>query len=269
MRRLFVLAAAAGIFWLSCRSTGRAEPALRADTQLESPGYKSAVETAIAEFDQGNFAEAREQFQRAHALFPNARTLRGIGMSDFELRKYVDALDNLERALASDVKRLEGKLRDDTIQLRQRAQAYVGTVKLHRQLGADDSVTVDDFNTQIGPDGVLHLVVGDHVIELRREGRLVERQAFALRGEQTLDLFLAPRESAPDASEERTSTSPAKSEREPVYKKWWLWTTVGVVVAAGAVSAAVLLSRDKSSSDEPFSTAHTPVNGTFQPLWRY
>jgi len=43
-----------------------------------------------------------------------------------------------------------------------------------------------------------------------------------------------------------TATSHVVKE-QPVYKKWWLWTIVGVVVAGGAVTTAVLLTRPQNS----------------------
>jgi tetratricopeptide (TPR) repeat protein len=42
---------------------------------------------------------------------------------------------------------------------------------------------------------------------------------------------------------------PAASRDEPLYRKWWLWTAVGVVVVAG-VATAVALSRS-DSVEEP------------------
>lgn len=46
---------------------------------------------------------------------------------------------------------------------------------------------------------------------------------------------------------ENLAPAPAKT---PVYKKWWLWTIVGVVVAGGATAAGLLLSNkgDKTST---------------------
>jgi len=55
-------------------------------------------------------------------------------------------------------------------------------------------------------------------------------------------------DSAPGAT--LTQTAPAPSEDTPIYKKWWLWTIVGV--AAGGAVAAVLLS---SGSSKAWSTA--------------
>src|SRR5690349_15250674 len=81
----------------------------RAQAQPESAPaypaeYERAIDSGIAEFQQGNYVEAREQFARAHALVPNARTLRSLGMVEFELRNYVDAVTYLEGALGSSVK---------------------------------------------------------------------------------------------------------------------------------------------------------------------
>lgn len=41
-----------------------------------------------------------------------------------------------------------------------------------------------------------------------------------------------------------TTSTPSKIDRKPVYKKWWVWTIVGGVVAAGAAAGlAVALTR--------------------------
>lgn len=46
-------------------------------------------------------------------------------------------------------------------------------------------------------------------------------------------------------SQPATSPAPPMEEETPVYKKWWLWTAVGVV-AAGAITGIVLASRPKN-----------------------
>ena len=47
-------------------------------------------------------------------------------------------------------------------------------------------------------------------------------------------------------------TSPSGAERgdEPVYKRWWFWTAIGVVAAAG-VASAVLISRGGGDCQAP------------------
>ena len=46
-------------------------------------------------------------------------------------------------------------------------------------------------------------------------------------------------------SQPATAPPPAVDEETPVYKKWWLWTAVGVV-AAGAITGIVIASRPKN-----------------------
>src|SRR5688572_29305605 len=69
-------------------------------------GYRAVIDEAIAESGASRWEEARALFRRAHGMYPNARTLRGIGMSSFELRDYVGAYRALGEALASTVQPL-------------------------------------------------------------------------------------------------------------------------------------------------------------------
>lgn len=226
-------------------------------SRREPPGYKSAVNAGIDEFDRGNFNEAREHFTRAHALFPNARTLRGLGMSEFELRSYVEAVEKLEAALASNDKRLEGKLRDDTTALLARARAYVGEVQF--RLSPDSTeVRVDGFQVTLGLERKVRLAVGDHVLEFSAQGHTSDRRAITVLGEQTLNLDIAltiPEPPKPDLQVQAAPVAPLRHDAPvekptPVYKRWWLWTTVGVVVAGG-VAAGVLLSMRGTETRDP------------------
>jgi hypothetical protein len=45
----------------------------------------------VAEFEAGHLEDSRALFTRAHSTQPNARTLRGLGIAEFELRKYVES----------------------------------------------------------------------------------------------------------------------------------------------------------------------------------
>src|SRR5262245_12806154 len=69
---------------------------VRAQTGPDS--YEQLITRALTEFDARNFAEARALFLQAHALRPTARTLRGIGVTEFELRNYVDSVVQTLRA---------------------------------------------------------------------------------------------------------------------------------------------------------------------------
>lgn len=45
--------------------------------------------------------------------------------------------------------------------------------------------------------------------------------------------------------------APAPTSEQPIYKKWWLWTAVGVVVLGGVITAIAL----SSGSSSPWNTA--------------
>jgi hypothetical protein len=245
--------------------------------EREPAGYKAAISAGVAEYEQKNFAESREQFRRAHALFPNARTLRGLGITEFELRNYGDSVSFLEQALASDAKRLEGPLREETEAVLARAKGYVGEVHLDLEPSAA-TVIVDGITVEIDPHKSLVLDVGDHVLEFRSEGRLAERRAIKVKGGQVESLHVVLPELVTEsvAAPVAAPLAPAPSvrdsqhsERVPVYKRWWLWTTLGVVVAGAAVATALLLTAETTTKHAPVTTASTPDGVTLRPLWSY
>lgn len=49
------------------------------------------------------------------------------------------------------------------------------------------------------------------------------------------------------AATTNTEAAAPQKRETPIYKKWWLWTIVGVVVAGGVVTTAVLVTRSNSS----------------------
>jgi hypothetical protein len=77
--------------------------------RVDPAGYAALIDEALAEHQALNFEEARTLFAKAHAIFPNARTLRGMGMMEFELRDYAAGAEQLEQALASQVRPLAGE----------------------------------------------------------------------------------------------------------------------------------------------------------------
>ena len=75
------------------------------------PEYRALVTHALEEFDAQNYAEARSLFLRAHTIYPSARTLRALGMVEFELKNYVDSITRLEEALSERTRALTGQTR--------------------------------------------------------------------------------------------------------------------------------------------------------------
>jgi tetratricopeptide (TPR) repeat protein len=53
----------------------------------------------------------------------------------------------------------------------------------------------------------------------------------------TLEVQATPQPELPSPALELSTSPPTHAERTPVYKRWWLWTTVAVVAAGGAAVA--------------------------------
>jgi hypothetical protein len=226
----------------NARASGDAEPA----------GYRTAIDAAVAEFDASNFQEARALFSQAHELFPNARTLRGLGMVEFELRNYGMSIAHLREALDARQRPLEGELRLQTEHLLSRAQSFVATVHLDvRPENEGASVLVDGVPVTLGPGGVLVLEVGDRVVEVRNDGFMPEKRRLSLRGGEQQRLVIALKKPI-DLSE---TAHPSK----PIYKKPWLWTGLGVALAAVALGTTIALRRDGGSTTAAASGGNTDV----------
>ena len=234
-------------------------PALARDR--DPPAYTEAVDLGVSEFDAENYTEARAHFARAHALYPNARTLRALGMVAFELKRYAECARYLEEALASSERRLEGDKRAHTEKLMERANGYLARYNL--DIPPSATVVVDGNPTTLAAGDELVLEAGDHVLEFRAPGHITSRRPLTVQGAErdTLHVALARVEPA-DKQIARGPASGAPSEDKrpggrPVYKNPWLWTALGVVVAGAAATTAVLLTRDG-----PTTRTEAPYTGT-------
>jgi tetratricopeptide (TPR) repeat protein len=235
-------------------------------------GYTEAIREALSEFELGNFTESREQFRKAHAIDPNGRTFRGLGVVEFELRHYVESVKLLEQALAATHKPLAGKLRAETEAALERARAYVGEVQVETDPDTATVLVDGELIDRSAPDA-LRLDVGDHVFEFHAEGRLATKQTVSVKGGATETLrvtlpLLHDEVAAPATTQQvdLTTPPPVQAESAPLYTKWWLWTAVGVVVAAGVTTGVILLTQDDDKRTVPFTTKNTPPGSTFQTL---
>lgn len=197
--------------------------------------YSQAAKLGYEEYQLHNYAEARARFLDAHHIYPNARSLRALGAVEYDLQNYPASIEYLQSALASDVRPLEAALRAETEQLLERARGYVAVYTFVVE-PAGAQLELDGERVELRPDHTLLIKVGDHQLGAQAPGFVAARRTLRVqsRADDTVRLKLAPA-----LAEEREKS-------EPVYKKWWLWTIVGVVAAGAATGLAVGLSgREK------------------------
>jgi len=208
-----------------------AQPAPVPVAEQLPPGYADKADLAMEELQHGNFEEARSRFLEAHAIYPNARSLRALGKVEYELKRYLAAIQYLEQALASDVRPLTAQLRQDTEEVLRKARGYVANYRIEAR-PSEASIWIDGVQVQPDPQGLLPLEVGKHKIEARAKGYIASQRSVTVAGgqDETLKLVLLPQK------------QPAQDGA--IYGKWWLWAGVGAVVAGGVVAGLALSQRD-------------------------
>lgn len=145
---------------------------------------RAALVRAVGEYNAGRYQEAYALFLRAHELEPTARTLRGLGMVLFELRRYADSARRLSAALHHRVRPLTDRQREQTEALLERARAFLVRVVVHVS-PRDALLTLDGVPVEL-IDGELDLDAGDYTLVAQCEGcRPRTAHIHALAGERT------------------------------------------------------------------------------------
>lgn len=214
----------------------------------EPPGYREAIDSAIGEYEAGHFSEARTLFEAAHNVYPNARSLRGMGMAEFELRNYPASIYFLEQALAAPVKPLSNTLRSETEQLLARARSFVGKILVELQ-PADATLTLNGTTMPLGPDRAFTLIAGEYQLKVSAPGYADEQRALHVAATQvsTVRVELAKHlEGLPPAP-----PLAAGAPRESVVENPWLWAIAGVAVAVAAVGIGFAISTNDVGTAKP------------------
>jgi hypothetical protein len=233
---------AVGLTWslgFAAGSTALAEPASTAS-------YEDTIRHAVEEYSLGHWTEARFFFARAHALSPNARTLRGLGLACYESRNYVEAIGYFKQALQSGEQPLTDKMRTDIAQLMQQAQQFVTRVIVTLD-PASAELEVDHVARELAADGVVLLDPGEHQLSASAEGYRPDQHTFhAEGGELRLDLRLKPAAAGEPAlvkgsaqpSAPAAATSSASSDLAP----YIVMGAGGAALVAGAVLVGIAAS---------------------------
>jgi tetratricopeptide (TPR) repeat protein len=174
--------------------------------------------TAFAAPDNTNTLQAREHYQS--------------GLAHFNLQEYKEAIPEFEAAY---------RLVPDGVFLYNLAQAhrladnperalYFYRAYLRSEPGAANRQEVEG-----------RIATLEKLISEKRKVQTPPDQALAPNEQGTAAVAGAPVEKAASA-------------KTPVYKKWWLWTVVGVVAVGGAVGLGVGLSQRGSSFNPSLGT---------------
>jgi hypothetical protein len=214
----------------------------------EPAGYGELITQALDERNAGHFEEAQVLFLRAHALLPNARTLRALGMVEFELRHYRACVQYLEQSIESQVRPLDAALRTSVLELIARAQVYLGTLALRVEPG-NATLEIDGAEVALDPAHPLLVDFGEHTLELSAPGYVHESRTVNVRAGETKTLHISlvtetsaatPDEADPAAPVGAPPPAPA-SDGGPGAMPWVLVGVGGAMIIGGG--ALLLLAQ--------------------------
>jgi len=218
-----------------------------AEARENSAEYRQLIQQALDEFQRGNWDEAAGLFAQAHRLSPSARTLRGMGLSAFEGRRYVASLQHLRAALISTSNPLTDKQREEVQDTISRAEHYVAKLEL---TVTPDSAEVFVNGEAVPNNGGERLVLLDPgPVEIRASSpghQLALRQLRMVSGaHQHLELRLAPA----GASAAATGAPASGAQKGSFPYSTFGWLSVGLAAASGVGSLVAWRVREDTAKD--------------------
>ena len=194
----------------------RAEPAPASDAA--KPEYTQLVQQALHEYEIGNFNEAKVFFARAHALSPNARTLRGIGMCAYELRNYVESIGYFEQALSSKQRPLTVPMNGEVTRLLSQARSFVTKLTLQLQ-PSQARLRIDARPVTPTADGSVLLDPGVHELTIEAQEYDSDTRTIRTNGAEVLSLDVTlqrTRSESPELHHATAEPEELPSEASPV-----------------------------------------------------
>ena len=239
--------------------------AIASPAWAEETAYDLAIRDAIKEFNAGSWSEARILFRRAHELQPSARTWRGLGVSAYELKLYVDAIAELEAALVDPRRPLTEEQRAEVANTLEKARRFAAVYRLQVPEGVQ-SVVVNGEVRPIPENRELYLNPGSHTVAIRLpgHGEADQKRVDAAPGARdelvfTLSFAHPPDESAgagPTAASGRDGSPDASEERG----RLWTWVAAGAAGAFAVSGIAFGLATNAAFEEvDSFAAACSPA----------
>lgn len=219
-----------------------------AQAEVDLELAKSHFRTGQIYYEAGRFPDAAREFEEAHRLSKKSELLYNMGKAYDGAGDHARALGAYRRFLAV----VPGTRDEPEVRARITAlERLVGRVTVEAVEGA--TVDIDGARAGTTPlPGPLELNPGGHSIEVAREGYRTWRSKFV--ATPGAALTLRPALESLVQVQVKVVEVEKKAPPPPVYKRWWLWTIVGGVAAAGAITAGVVASQQ------------APVDGAFAQL---
>jgi tetratricopeptide (TPR) repeat protein len=226
------------VTWLVATLASAQAGAQEAAPAAAGASYEAALAESLAAHARGDYAAAQLFMERAHALEPSARTLRGLGIVAFARGAHADAIRHLDAAMASETRPLPPELRASVEELLAHAWAQVGRYEL--AVDAEHATfVVDGAPPNFYAPRTVILAAGEHRLLVQAQGRVPHELRLQVRpGEQRSLFVVLSRQAAEDVPPPLTPP-PTPSEPHTGWTPARRWALVGAGSALVASSAVV------------------------------
>jgi hypothetical protein len=175
--------------------------------------YDGLIRSALSEYDAGRYEEAAALFGRAHAISPNARTHRGLGLSFYEARKYALAVSHLRASLKDQRRPLTADMKSSAQKVLRQAEGFVATV--HVTLDpAEATLEVDGHPAEIEGNELL-LDPGQHELIARAPDLAQDRRIVEAISGSTSDLQITLHPAGEETAEAQETAAPPLQSSPP------------------------------------------------------
>jgi hypothetical protein len=257
-----------GLCWFASAAVFAEEPA---DPKREAE-YQQLINYALEEYERGSWEESAALFRRAHELVPSARTLRGLGLTTYEARRYAESIRYLRGALTDARRPLTDKQREEVQATLDRARLFVGylVVDLTPETA---QLAINGRTPEPEPDGSFMVEGGWIDIEATAAEHAPQSKRVRIGGgeRQRIVLHLAPNSRvaevvAPESSTRSvaapatgaTGLRPTDSEAPSRPLQTWKWVAAGAaVVALGAGGTLLAMQKIQAPAYERDCTGTT------------
>jgi hypothetical protein len=234
---------------------------------------QATLREGTALFDRGEYAAALQRFEDAYTIFPSPKIWFNVAAADRALARPVEALQAFQRFL--------DEAPDAPIESKREAQQAVAALKaglaqvnIQCALAGVD-VSVDGKSVGVTPIArAVWISPGRHQVVARADGTAPALQEVTVVAGEVRALQVRPlrpaadapvRSVAPAAAPVAAAAAPsllapvhepaALPEDRALTRRWWFWTAVGAVAAAGVVG--LVLATRGGGTDVPQTTLGT------------
>lgn len=219
---------------LAAPSSGLAEVAGGPEADVGEEIARQHFRQGVALARERAWTAALAEFRACYDITHEPAVLYNIGVVERELRRYADAADTLRRYLAATEGTDADPARRDAVRVLVRElEAVLGTVAIETSPPGVELFVDGDPEGTTPLARPLRLEAGEHRLELRLDGYVPRLDVVEVHSRSELQLSYALE----------------RVEATRWYRQWWLWTTVGVVVAGAVLATTLALTLEPDGAE--------------------